>query len=82
MKPCAPLSVATGSSYFSHNHRKIILLAMPFYRYIIKAWSPRHGSWVRFGGYFKTEQDAWDFIDVVTPLLQPEGFNVVRTIRF
>ena len=70
----------------AHNHRKIILLAMPCYRYIIKAWSPRDGGWVRLCGYFKTEQDAWDLIDVLIPLLQLhgdiEGFNVVRTIRF
>ena len=82
MKPCAPLSVATGSSYFSHNHRKIILLAMPRYRYVIKAWSPRDDSWVRLSGYFKTEQDAWDLIDALIPNDYIEGFNVLRTITF
>ena len=66
---------------------------MPCYSYIIKAWSPRDGGWVQFGigcrlghGCFKTEQDAWNFIDALIPLLvlhrDIEGFNVVRTIAF
>ena len=60
-----------------------ILLAMPCYCYIIKAWSPRDGGWMRLFGYFKTEQDAWDVIYFLTPfILDFEGFNVVRTIKF
>ena len=59
---------------------------MPCYCYIIKAWSPRDGGWMRLFGYFKTEQDAWDLIYLLTPLLELhrdiEGFNVVRTIKF
>ena len=54
---------------------------MPCYNYIIKAWSPRDGGWVRLLGYFKTEQDAWDLIDALIPS-EIEGFNVLRTITF
>ena len=53
---------------------------------LARRWSPRDSGWVRLSGYFKTEQDAWDLIDVLIPLLQLhgdiEGFNVVRTIKF
>ena len=56
---------------------------MPCYCYIIKAWSPRDGGWMRLFGYFKTEQDAWDVIYFLTLfILDFEGFNVVRTIKF
>ena len=56
---------------------------MPCYCYIIKAWSPRDGGWMRLFGYFKTEQDAWDVIYFLTPfILDFEGFNVVQTIKF
>ena len=34
---------------------------MPRYAFIVKALSPRDGGWVRVGGYFKTEEDGWQF---------------------
>ena len=63
-----------------------ILCEMPSYCYVVKGWSPRDGGWVRLLGYFRKEQDAWDFIDFMFPLLEErkdiEGVNVIRTIRF
>ena len=60
--------------------------AMASYRWIVLAWSPRDGGWVRNFGYFKTEQDAWDCITQFLVLIQLhgdiEGFQVKRTIRF
>ena len=59
---------------------------MASYRWIIRAWSPRDGGWVRTFGYFKTEQDAWDCISHFLLLIQLHGdieeFHVKRTIRF
>ena len=56
------------------------------YCYVLKAWLSRAGSWERQFGHFRKEQDAWDFIDMMIPVLELhkdfEGFNVVRTIRF
>jgi len=60
---------------------------MPRYAFIVKAFSPRDGGWVRNGGYFSTEEDGWNYyVWILLPLMVLSGdyltVNVERTIVF
>ena len=59
---------------------------MPSYTWIVRAWSPRNGGWIRLFGYFKTEQQALDCIELFLPMLELHGdieaLEVMQTIRF
>ena len=59
---------------------------MPRYAFIVKVLSPRDGGWLRWGGYWATEEDAWQFIQIVFDVMVLHGdyltVNVQRVIRF
>ena len=70
--------------------------SMPRYAFIVKALSPRDGGWVRLGSYgaggaggpwyFETEEEGWQWIEFLWPLMVLSGdyvtVTVERTIRF
>ena len=59
---------------------------MPHYAFIVKALSPRDGGWVRWHGYWHKEEDAWNFVRLLSPLIVLSGdyvtIDVQRTIVF
>jgi hypothetical protein len=59
---------------------------MPRYAFIVKTLSPRDGGWVRLGGYYQTEVDAWQFYCLFSPLMVLSGDYITvvveRTIVF
>mgnify|MGYP006065012377 CR=1 FL=1 len=56
--------------------------------WIVRAWSPRDGGWVRtlVGFTFRSEEQAFDGVALFMPLIDLAGdytdIEVVRTIRF
>ena len=70
--------------------------SMPRYAFIVKALSPRDGGWIRLGTYgaggaggpwyFETEEEGWQWIEFLWPLMVLSGdyvtVTVERTIRF
>ena len=59
---------------------------MARYVWITKGFSPRDGGWVRFGGGWRNEEDAWQSVQLLWPLIVLSAdyvtVDVVRTIKF
>ena len=59
---------------------------MARYAFIVKALSPRDGGWVRWHGYWKTQEDAWEHVQLLWPLIvlsrDYANVTVQRTIVF
>jgi hypothetical protein len=54
--------------------------SMPRYAFIIKALDDE--GWVRYGGYFQTEEDGWQFYCLFFPLiLPPHGTYITVTVE-
>ena len=54
--------------------------------YVVRAFSPRDGGWVRHGNHWKDEEAAWTFVTLMWPLLVLADdyvtVEVVKTIAF
>jgi len=58
---------------------------MPRYAFIVKALSPHDGGWVRLGGYYQNEENAWQFYFQKIDMISSCDFTAItveRTIVF
>lgn len=54
---------------------------MPRYAFIVKALSPRDMGWVHLGGYFRSEEDGWQFYCLFFPMMVMSGDYVTVTVE-
>ena len=58
----------------------------PRHVWVAKAYSPHDGGWVRIFGNFKTEELAWEAVQLFWEMLVTHGdhktIEVIKTIKF
>ena len=58
----------------------------PRYAWVVKAYSLREGGWVRIFNNFKTEELAWEAVQLFWEMLVLQGdyktITVIKTINF
>jgi hypothetical protein len=65
---------------------KAIFVQMAHYAWIVKAFSPRDGGWVRLLSSWPSETDAWQFVQMTWAMMVEAGdyesLDVCKTILF